>query len=75
MKVEIEYCTNCSQHSWCSHHDEYKYQLYFQKVKVAIQQSIQQGEEIEIKAMEPLQHYKKISNNLKDNKYIDERTG
>lgn len=35
-KVLIEHCQNCSSHSWCTNHDESKYQSYFETCKQKI---------------------------------------
>ena len=36
----IEYCINCAQHSWCTRHDEAKYQRNAQSVANAIKQAV-----------------------------------
>jgi len=31
--VDIELCTNCSRHQWCTHHNQQKYESIFQESK------------------------------------------
>ena len=36
LLIEIEFCRNCSLHSWCSHHDEVKYIDYYEQISKKI---------------------------------------
>lgn len=47
LLIEIEYCRNCSLHSWCSHHDEVKYIDYFEQISKKITSIIPNSKVIE----------------------------
>lgn len=64
---------NCYQHAWCSQHDEYKYLFHFEKIREAVLQRVQLGDNIIVEQMEPPRHYQKLNANPHDNKYFDIR--
>lgn len=35
-KVEIEICSNCKSHSWCTRHDEKRYEGIFDEISKAV---------------------------------------
>lgn len=36
VAVEIEICTNCKSHAWCTRHDEKKYEGIFEEILKAV---------------------------------------
>ena len=36
ITVEIEICTNCKSHAWCTRHDEKKYEGIFEEIRKAV---------------------------------------
>ena len=71
LSVEIEYCVNCFQHSWCSQHDEEKYRFYFEQVRDAILKKIKLGDIISVLPKEVPKHYQKKNKSSQDNKFYD----
>ena len=71
LVVNIEYCTNCRMHGWCSQHDEYKYLFYFQKIKETVTERLKLGQNIIINPSELPHNYKKLTADIKDNKFYD----
>jgi hypothetical protein len=48
LNIEIEFCTNCHMHSWCSQHDENKYEFHFEKIKSLILNDLEEDEHVTI---------------------------
>lgn len=46
LLIEVEACTNCSTHSWCSRHDETKYNEFYEHLKGKVEKVFTKAEVI-----------------------------
>ncbi len=72
LNVEVETCTDCHLHSWCSRHDESKYAEHFDRLKKKLASVIPDA----IINRNPVPtHYRKLPNksSVGENKYFDEK--
>ena len=71
LYVEVECCTDCHLHSWCSRHDEDKYKDHFEKLKTKLASSLPNAV---ITRNSVPDSYRKIhgKSSTGENKYYDE---
>lgn len=72
LTVEVEACSDCHLHAWCSRHDESKYIEHFDRLKSKIQ-AVVPGASVNRNTV-PV-HYRRMGNksSIGENKYFDEK--
>jgi hypothetical protein len=46
LLIEVEACTNCSTHSWCSRHNEIKYDEFYEQLKNKVEKAFPKAQVI-----------------------------
>lgn len=73
LYVEVETCTDCHLHSWCSRHDESKYIEHYDRLSTKLVASIPSTV---INKNQPPPHYRRIAGKSAtgESKYFNETT-